>query len=448
MIEREINFRIPEGRNSASVRDAVALAGFRLQLASTAAHEDRYIDTESWTLYRAGIALRLRGDGRRVQLEAKSIRSTDETMLAPTEWAQVAPAGDPPWKTLEPGPVAALLHPMAGLHVLERLQVRARMKYDRALNGAKLAAALHAVGERFPECHERAFAMNHADRLLDVAHKTFGRQFARLLWNEPGTRLGVDPTFVHDMRVACRRLRTALDVLVEGFPLGAGERFAPVLRWVGRALGRVRDLDVALEGACGMEFEATTPERLALQVFTQSLSLQRAERRVRLAERLDSERFTEFTADSEAWIEAGPPQGSSAPNGVRPAYAVGQMIVATWVSAMRQAYTKAHESMTTGALHALRITAKRARYAIEYFAELDGLGASRRAKRIATLQDFLGDHRDAENLLLRMKKYARTVPRKDRELVMGAGSILGHLERAARIRRGDLREAWEKAVSE
>ena len=47
-----------------------------------------------------------------------------------------------------------------------------------------------------------------------------------------------------------------------------------------------------------------------------------------------------------------------------------------------------------------------------------------------------------------LKKYARTVPKKDRELVMGVGSALGHLERAARIRRGDLRLAWERAVKE
>ena len=115
---------------------------------------------------------------------------------------------------------------------------------------------------------------------------------------------------------------------------------------------------------------------------------------------------------------------------------------------MRDAYEKAELTMEELDLHALRIAAKKARYAIEYFADLDGAGAVRRARRIATLQDFLGDHRDATLLLQRMRKYARTVPKKDRELVMGVGSALGSLERAVRIRRGDLRLAWERAVKE
>ncbi|HET9940652.1 MAG TPA: CHAD domain-containing protein, partial [Candidatus Eisenbacteria bacterium] len=99
-------------------------------------------------------------------------------------------------------------------------------------------------------------------------------------------------------------------------------------------------------------------------------------------------------------------------------------------------------------LHQLRIAAKRARYAYEYFAELEGPLAMRRAKRIAGLQDFLGDHRDTTQLLRRMRRYARTVPQEDRELVLGTGSVLGHLERSSRVKRSDLRDHWERAMAE
>jgi CHAD domain-containing protein/adenylate cyclase class IV len=504
MIEREIKFRLPEGRDPESVRAAVESAGFRLEPSGTVAHEDRYLETEDWTLYRAGIALRLRAEGHRLSLEAKSLRSLEEESLARTEWAQDAPVGEPPWTELGSGPVAGLLQPLEGLGVVKRLQVRARVRNDRECfrwlrgetllgsltvdhvsippasfreievelsNGShealgevqraveerlglqhtaetKLAAALAAMGEGLPELDERRFALDHADRLLDVAHKTFGRHLGRLLWNEPGARLGVDPDYVHDMRVACRRLRTALEVLAEGFPETLRENLRGELRWIGRGLGAVRDLDVAIAHVTALESEATTFERPAFHIFAQGLSVRRATRRLEMIERLDSERFRVLASQARAWVEAGPRAADSAPEAVTPGYAIAPRIIDHWRRGMKDAYEKAELTMEEPDLHALRIAAKKARYAIEYFAELDGAGAVRRARRIATLQDFLGDHRDATLLLRRMKKYARTVPKKDRELMMGVGSALGSLERSARVRRGDLRLAWERAVKE
>jgi hypothetical protein len=47
-----------------------------------------------------------------------------------------------------------------------------------------------------------------------------------------------------------------------------------------------------------------------------------------------------------------------------------------------------------------------------------------------------------------MRRYARTVPHEDRELVLGTGSVLGHLERSSRVKRSDLRDRWERATAE
>jgi CHAD domain-containing protein len=515
MIEREIKFRLPEGLDPARVREAVEAAGFRLEPQESVLHEDRYLDTDDWALYRAGIALRLRGDGRRLRLEAKTLRSRSAEVLERTEWTQDAPPEDPPWTALDPGPVAALLHPLSGLRVLERLRVMARLENRREFfrwlrgedtlgtltvdrvsafdgpgtpptlfdeveieeaegegegegegsNGmadarraveerlgleanvaSKLATALAAAGERVPVLEDRAFIVHPADRLVDVAHKTFGRQFGRMLWNEPGVRLGIDPDFVHDMRVAIRRLRTAIEVLAEAYAPEPADSFADDLRWVSRALGRVRDLDVALERVGAMVAEAPLLERPALSIFAQSLALERARARLRLIERLDSERFAEFVAAARAWVAAGPPAASSAPSGGAPAYTAGPRIVARWARDMEAAYEHAEKTADAKDLHALRIAAKKARYAIEYFGDLEGAESLRRAKRIAGLQDFLGDHQDSVTLLGRMRKYAKTVPRRDTELAMSAGSVLGHLERAARVRRSELRRAWDRVA--
>jgi hypothetical protein len=249
-VEREMKFRLPQGADAASLRDAVESAGFRLEPAGTVEHADRYLDTDDWVLYRAGLALRLRSEEGGVRLEAKTLGSEREGTLTRQEWTQEAPGGDPPWSTLPAGPVQALLQPLSGMGVIERLAIRASVRNERecfrwlsgdALVGSltvdhvfippaeyrevelelangktgalgevsravkerlgihpavqtKLVAALQARGERLPEPEEMRHALSPADRLLDVAHKTFARHLSRMLWNEPGTRLGVDPS--------------------------------------------------------------------------------------------------------------------------------------------------------------------------------------------------------------------------------------------------------------
>ena len=48
-----------------------------------------------------------------------------------------------------------------------------------------------------------------------LADAVVRRQLGALLEHEAGTRLGEDPEELHDMRVATRRLRAALDVFAE-----------------------------------------------------------------------------------------------------------------------------------------------------------------------------------------------------------------------------------------
>lgn len=519
MIEREIKFRLPEGMAAERVRQVVERAGFRLSPGPALAHEDRYLDTEDWALYKAGLALRLRAGTNGTRLEAKTLRSTSDEALVRSEWSQEAPPGDPAWTSIGAGPVAALLEPLAGLQVLQRLRVRARLTNDRecfafsrgetplgsltvdhvrALNGddsppvtfeeveieleptpssengapdsgaalaevrravekalgveanvaSKLATALQAAGERAPERDERGFVVSPADRLTDVAHKTFAKQFERMLWNEPGTRLGIDSEHLHDMRVATRRLRTALDLFETAIPDHPRRAFAEDLRWIGRALGRVRDRDVALAQTAALDVDAPDLERDAWRIFRHTLELGRARARVRLIERLDSQRYRAFLDRAREWIAAGPPVASAVRAGGAPAYQVAPGLVAERLGELALAYEEAERLVDQPSLHGFRIAAKRARYALEYFGDTAGPGSWKRAKRLAGLQDFLGEHQDSIMLLRRMRKYAKTVPGRDRELTLGVGSVMGHLERVGRMRRADLRRAWSDARTE
>ena len=499
--EQEIKFRLPEGGDPTRVRDIIVAAGFRLEPQPTIVHDDRYLDTKDWVLYRAGIALRLRADGTRLRLEAKTLRSRSQDAMVRTEWSQDAPTTDLPWAAdvFEPGAVTGLLWGLRGLGVPERLQVVGSIRAERecfqwlrgeaelgvvtvdhvALPGperfdeveielsnghrealvdvrraveaklglranvdSKLASAIAAAGLAPPARNERPYRVDVGDRLVDVAWKVVARQFTRLEWNEPGARLGADPEYVHDMRVASRRLRMALEVFATAIPQETRERFPEDLREVGRALGRVRDLDVGLELVAGMMEEAGEEEREALEVFADDLSIRRARRRAELVEALDSERYREFAAAARAWIEAGPPSPGSVPAGGGPAFYAGARLVDEAEHAAVAAYREADRDMAPEAVHALRLAAKRLRYALEFLAPVIGGGAKEQAKRIVRLQDFLGQHQDAITLLTRLRKYARKIPKRDKALTLGAGAAIGALERATRLKRGELRDAW------
>ena len=87
--------------------------------------------------------------------------------------------------------------------------------------------------------------------LGELAYAVLRRQLAVLRAKEPGTRLGEDPEELHDMRVATRRLRAALDLFAEVLPIRS-RNFRGELGWLAGVLGAVRDLDVQLEAQAAM----------------------------------------------------------------------------------------------------------------------------------------------------------------------------------------------------
>ena len=80
---------------------------------------------------------------------------------------------------------------------------------------------------------------------------------------------------------------------------------------------------------------------------------------------------------------------------------------------------------------------------LSYFAVSEGQSAHQRAKQLARLQDKLGEHQDAAMVLRHMRRYARAIPREDRQLLLGARGVIDRLEPEIRITRGELHQLWE-----
>ena len=134
------------------------------------------------------------------------------------------------------------------------------------------------------------------------------RNLAVLLAREPGTRLGEDIEELHDMRVATRRLRAAIDFFGEVLPVRARTLRAE-LSWLADVLGGVRDLDVQIERLDDMERWAwpTGPDGSPLvDLRAPAHSASGGGPRCVLLDALDSARWERLAAGLTSMVRASP----------------------------------------------------------------------------------------------------------------------------------------------
>ena len=239
------------------------------------------------------------------------------------------------------------------------------------------------------------------DTMSGSARKTLELHFRRMLYHEPGTRIGEDTEELHDMRVATRRMRAAFQVFGDHLDM---KRLAPLvkdLRRTARALGRVRDLDVFWDKT-GRYLGGLAPDqRPDLTLLREAWEAQREIARGQMLDYLDSERYASFRERFAEMLQAGgfdPPLPRARRGGPTPRRL--QLVVPLAVHE-RWAAVRAYDdwvkepTVPLERLHQLRIAAKRLRYAVEFFKEVLGPEARALIDEVKSLQDHLGDLQDA-----------------------------------------------------
>ncbi len=202
---------------------------------------------------------------------------------------------------------------------------------------------------------------------------------------------------VHQMRVATRRLRATLRTYRQVIPRTDSDHLADELQWLGRTLGQARDGEV-LSAHLQDTLRPTPPELLIGPVVARvqgHYAPRRAAAQTDLLAALDSPRYHRLLAELDR-VAAGPPRG---PRAGAPARDV-------LPRAVRRAYRQAKRRMRTArhtpagpardvALHQVRKSGRRTRYAAEAATPAFGKQARRFAKQMKRVQSVLGDHHDA-----------------------------------------------------
>ena len=209
--------------------------------------------------------------------------------------------------------------------------------------------------------------------------------------NVPGTLARYDLEFLHDLRVAVRRGRTALKLAGGVLAEGPRATLAAELRWLGNVTTPARDLDVNIEGFPALEAKAVAPELSeAVAPFTALLSERDEEAHKHLESALRSSRFRRLMAESLASLLPGG-TGDPPPTTAELAH---RRLEETFGRVIKRG-RRIDSSSEDEAVHDLRKRAKELRYTLEFFSGL--LPADRAGplvKDLKGLQDVLGDFND------------------------------------------------------
>lgn len=424
----------------------------------------RYFDTPAFALSEQGVALRVRRAGRRwVQtLKTEGVRRGGLSQRA--EYEMTVTRGSPDWTRFSDEALARVPEALRE-QLVPVFETRfTRTAWQIKSRGAHIEVALD-VGEvraganREPICEIElelkaggsdalfALAQGWAEQLdcvpLDISKAERGVRLAlgkrgapvkaaastlddgmtveegfaaicqaclaQFQGNLPGVLASDDIEYVHQARVALRRLRAALRLYRGACALPDG--LMGGLRTLAGALGSARDWDVL----CAETLPAIAPHYANLDAWqrgTRALEMRRAEVRARMQAALTEARPGAWLLAMQRWLLQ---QGWRAPADadVHHPAPLDQVQLSPLKKWARRALDKGHRHIIRGAgdfgqldgaqRHALRIAVKRQRYGSEFFQTLFNArskrhkgGQARYLAALQGLQDSLGRSNDAQ----------------------------------------------------
>ncbi|MFO7651096.1 MAG: CHAD domain-containing protein [bacterium] len=206
-----------------------------------------------------------------------------------------------------------------------------------------------------------------------------------------GAKAGGDIEFVHRMRVASRRLRTALRVFADALPSRRGRRWQAAVRRVTRALGSARDTDVQIEFVGSRLAEL---KRRGAGYGLRRLLLRLRQKRAALQDRV-VRRVEEFEHSGVAEEIAA----TLTPSPAEPAHSPGldrlcRRLVGEHLAEFLAFEPFVERPRCVRELHEMRIAAKHLRYTLELFRPLTGRRLERQLAAAKEVQAMLGDIHD------------------------------------------------------
>jgi len=431
-----------------------------------------YYDTPNLALKRQGLTLRVREQGDRFIQTVKAGDPGGGDLLTRGEWEDELAESRPDPEAAQSGEhlpegIASDLQPLFATDVTRttfaiesapatRIEAAIDQGEIRAAGGGKTepiseielelksgdAAALYDIalqlldvapirieprskserGYRLGEEAEAAPPVAHAEPVVldptmtvEAALQEIGRAcLAHLLHNEAAA-LAMQPEGVHQMRVAVRRIRSAVTAFRKPLPAADRHRISDELGWLVDILGEARNLDV-------FATELLVPTRAALvheagiDDLATALYRERGAAYQRLERAVLSERYAAGMLRVSHWFEARGWRDGSVRRSTLLTSPISELaphlLDRRWRAVRKR--SKRFGRLTAPRRHRLRIAAKKLRYTMELLGSLfDQDDLQDFMKRLKRLQDDLGyanDVRVAHHILSELCAGARRGP--------------------------------------
>jgi len=278
----------------------------------------------------------------------------------------------------------------------------------------------------------------------DAITSVVGNTLAHFLANLAPLREGDDPEAIHQLRVALRRMRSALGMFNRLVPCAEFDAFRAEAQRIATALGPARECDAF------SDLLATGPRRAFAEgsVFAgidSALSKRRETLYAEARQLIDAKETTIFALKLQAFLARRGWRNAAGRQLANLTAPVTQFSCDTLERLRKRAVKRGRKLilLPDDERHKVRIALKNLRYAAEFFGGLyEDSGSCRTYVRsIARLQDILGAHNDAAGAQALLSGLGA---RAEAGTAFAAGVVLGWCEREAEIADTELGEAWRR----
>jgi len=456
-VEIELKLRLPSAEAEKEITAKIREGGYSLKELESLTNTDIYLDTFDWLLFKKQLTLRYRMTNGKAVYTVKSLgeiadgiarrRETEIKVSAPVAIPADCPV--PEIKEI----ITPLIYPR---RLLEQILIRTQRRRYRVISpeGAVFELCFDSAGfslrgmhkpKRVPRLQEmeaemirgdvqalEAFAallqkeFNYppspsskletameklkvkipskkppenlkvlpADRMDLALRKIIAGQLNWFCENLPGVKLDVDTEFVHQARVATRRMRSALLLFREAIPPALCDYLRNELQWLGEILGAVRDLDVFLLNLPQFKMNINRFPKKRKIIIAEWIEMHRRAPLKDLIQTLESSRYANLERRLRAFIESPAPQRPCAPLALKTVEEAAPAIIRKHLDAViAQGLTViGHPQLKE--FHRLRINMKRLRYACEFVASAYGGDLDLFIEQTVDIQDCLGEIQD------------------------------------------------------
>ncbi len=283
--------------------------------------------------------------------------------------------------------------PVKSLSALSRLLSR-KFKYASS-PASKLEVAMERLRVKIPSKKPPERLRVRLDDRLDLAvRKILTHQFEWFREQLPGVQRDIDSEFVHQARVATRRMRSAFRLFRAAIPDRTAAYLAKEMKWLGRKFGVVRDIDVFLLNLPRFIGKIERLPGKRKRALENLIEKHRHGLRDTLYRALESPRYKTLERRFAQFLERPLPSSPRAPLAAKMVHEVAPVLIAERLDAAVQQGHTVLANPKLKEFHRLRILMKRLRYACEFMAPAYEGALDPFIERTVEIQDCLGELQD------------------------------------------------------